>query len=85
MNRNVTLITLAGLLGSLAAACGPTQEEIANGDDPIAAALVLGALSNSHRTPLAEGDFARLSPHAQAIVAEGARRARPEVRRDAPP
>jgi len=37
MNRNVTLVTLAALVGSLAAACGPTQEEIANGDDPIAA------------------------------------------------
>lgn len=37
MHRNVALVALAALLGSLALACGPTQEEIANGDDPMAA------------------------------------------------
>ena len=34
MSRNITLIVLASLW---AVACGPSQEKIANGDDPIAA------------------------------------------------
>jgi len=37
MHSNGVRIVLAGLLGFLAVGCGPTDEEIANGDDPIAA------------------------------------------------
>lgn len=46
MQRNARLIVLAALLGSLATACGPTEEQIANGDDPIAA---LGSTVKSSR------------------------------------
>ena len=43
MNRNIALVVLAGLW---AMACGPSQEEIANGDNPIAA---LGSTVQSSR------------------------------------
>jgi len=43
MSRNIAFVVLAGLW---AVACGPSQEEIANGDDPIAA---LGSTVQSSR------------------------------------